>query len=38
MDYTKIERALGWAPKTSLRDGVSKTIEFYREHIERYLS
>ena len=37
-DYGKIERALGWTPKTPLPDGVSKTIEFYREHIERYLS
>ena len=37
-DYSKIERALGWSPKTSLADGVAKTIEFYREHIERYLS
>ena len=37
-DYGKIERALGWTPKTSLAAGVAKTIEFYREHIERYLS
>ena len=37
-DYSKIERALGWSPKTSLANGVAKTIEFYREHIERYLS
>ncbi len=37
-DYSKIERALGWSPKTSLADGVAKTIEVYREHIEHYLS
>lgn len=37
-DYGKIERTLGWTPKTSLRDGVTKTIDFYREHIEHYLS
>lgn len=37
-DYGKIERTLGWTPKTSLADGVARTIEFYREHIERYLS
>ena len=37
-DYSKIERALGWSPATSLRDGVTETIEFYREHIEHYLS
>ena len=38
VDYGKIERALGWSPKTPLTDGVSKTIEFYREHIEHYLT
>lgn len=37
-DYSKIERALGWSPTTSLASGVAKTIEFYREHIEHYLS
>lgn len=37
-DYSKIERTLGWTPSTSLADGVRQTIEFYREHIERYLS
>jgi UDP-glucose 4-epimerase len=37
-DYSKIERTLGWSPKTTLADGVAKTIEFYREHIEHYLN
>jgi len=37
-DYSKIQRAIGWTPETPLRDGVSKTIEFYRKHIERYKS
>ncbi len=37
-DYSKIERTLGWSPQTTLADGVAKTIEFYREHIEHYLS
>jgi UDP-glucose 4-epimerase len=37
-DYEKIQRTIGWKPKTSLREGVSKTIDFLREHIERYSS
>jgi len=37
-DFGKIESSLGWTPRTSLRDGLSKTIAFYREHIERYSS
>lgn len=36
-DYGKIERDLGWTPPTSLREGLTKTVEYYREHIERYL-
>jgi len=36
-DYGKIERTLGWAPRTSLREGLTKTIDYYREHIEHYL-
>lgn len=37
-DYEKIQRTIGWKPETSLREGVSKTIEFLREHIEHYSS
>jgi GDP-L-fucose synthase len=31
MDVSKL-RALGWTAKTDLREGIAKTIEFYREH------
>ncbi|MGI8918040.1 MAG: NAD-dependent epimerase/dehydratase family protein [Pyrinomonadaceae bacterium] len=33
----KIEAALGWRPHTSLRVGLARTIEFYRQHITHYL-
>lgn len=36
-DITKIHRLTGWRPATSLEEGVAKTLEFYREHGERYL-
>lgn len=35
--YEKIHRALGWRPKTSLREGLTKTIEFYKQHLSRYI-
>jgi UDP-glucose 4-epimerase len=35
-DIRKIERLLGWRPRTALADGLTKTLAFYREHRERY--
>ena len=35
-DITKIRALLGWEPKTSLRDGLARTVEFYRERKEEY--
>jgi len=36
-DATKIHRALDWRPTTSLRDGLTRTIDYYRRHKEQYL-
>jgi len=36
-DTTKIRRALGWAPRVSLREGLGRTIDYYRRHRDRYL-
>ena len=35
-DYGKIRRALGWRPRTGLREGLERTVAFYREHRDRY--
>ncbi|MCC6179968.1 MAG: SDR family NAD(P)-dependent oxidoreductase [Chloroflexi bacterium] len=35
-DYAKIERALGWTPKVDMREGLERTLEFYREHRSQY--
>jgi UDP-glucose 4-epimerase len=35
-DISRIERLIGWRPATSLRDGVSKTVEFYKRHRAHY--
>jgi UDP-glucose 4-epimerase len=35
-DYTKIRAQLGWRPTVPLRDGLERTIAFYRRHREHY--
>jgi UDP-glucose 4-epimerase len=35
-DYSKIQRALGWRPAIALRDGLGRTLEYYRAHREQY--
>ena len=32
IDYSKIQRELGWQPRTPLPDGLAKTIEWYRSN------
>jgi UDP-glucose 4-epimerase len=34
--YRKIESALGWSPRTPLRVGLRRTVEFYRSNREHY--
>lgn len=36
-DYSKIVRELEWKPSTSLREGLERTIRYYRENISRYI-
>jgi UDP-glucose 4-epimerase len=31
-DYTRIRNELGWEPRVSLEEGVTRSLEFYREH------
>jgi UDP-glucose 4-epimerase len=35
-DYSRIRTALGWQPQVSLREGLSRTIEYYRQYKEHY--
>jgi UDP-glucose 4-epimerase len=35
-DYTKIQSELGWQPRIKLRDGIRRTLEYYRQHKEHY--
>jgi UDP-glucose 4-epimerase len=36
-DSSKFTAATGWRPTVSLRDGLARTVAFYREHLSRYL-
>jgi UDP-glucose 4-epimerase len=36
-DSTKARRLLGWQPKVSLREGLTRTLQFARENLEHYL-
>lgn len=35
-DYKKINQALDWTPKTTLRDGLARTIAYYRQYYGYY--
>jgi nucleoside-diphosphate-sugar epimerase len=35
--YGKIQQALGWAPRVSLRAGLARTLDFYRDHLWKYV-
>jgi UDP-glucose 4-epimerase len=36
-DSSKFRRLTGWAPAVGLRDGLSRTIDYYRQHFDRYV-
>ena len=36
-DSTKFRDATGWTPRVDLREGLRRTIGFYREHLDKYL-
>ena len=33
-DITRARKVLGWEPKVDFDDGIRKTIEYFKEHIE----
>ena len=36
-DSSKFERVTGWSPRVPLREGMRQTLEFYRQHFNRYV-
>jgi nucleoside-diphosphate-sugar epimerase len=37
-DFRKIGNLLGWKPQVSLRDGLAKTLDYYKQHRSHYWS
>jgi UDP-glucose 4-epimerase len=37
-DSSRVGRTLGWQPQTRLRDGLTRTIEYYRAHFHHYVT
>jgi len=35
-DFSRIRSALGWEPEVPLREGLARTLSFYREHLKHY--
>jgi UDP-glucose 4-epimerase len=36
-DWSRIRDSLGWRPRVDLREGLTRTLEFYRRNLDRYL-
>ena len=36
-DFRRIREALGWHPRVPLRDGLARTVAYYRQHLPHYL-
>jgi UDP-glucose 4-epimerase len=36
-DFSRARAELGWEPRVLLRDGLARTLAFYREHLAQYL-
>lgn len=37
-DYRKFSQMTNWQPRTSLKSGYTKMINYYKEHLEKYLT
>lgn len=36
-DSQRFRQTLGWAPRVGLREGLARTVEYYRQHFARYV-
>ncbi len=36
-DFSRIQSVLGWKPRVALREGLKRTLDFYRAHLENYI-
>ena len=38
IDSTRFAERVGWHPRVTLREGLARTVSFYRAHLERYVA
>jgi UDP-glucose 4-epimerase len=36
-DSSRFRKATGWSPRVALRDGLERTVAYYREHLAQYV-
>ncbi len=36
-DYQKITNSLGWTPKTTIKESLYQTLDFYKKHLKHYI-
>ncbi len=36
-DYRKIKKSLGWKPRVELKEGLSRTLDFFKKHLKEYI-
>ncbi len=36
-DFARIRDAVGWEPRVGLREGLARTLAYYRENLKRYV-
>jgi UDP-glucose 4-epimerase len=36
-DSTRFKKAVGWAPRVDMREGLARTLAYYRQHMRHYL-
>ena len=36
-DFTSFNKATGWSPKVGLEEGLKRTVDYYKRHLENYL-
>lgn len=36
LDVARMQQKLGWFPPTDLKDGIKKTVQWYRQHLDEY--
>jgi UDP-glucose 4-epimerase len=36
-DFSRLREAVGWEPHVTLRDGLARSLAYYRKHLEHYL-